>query len=186
MIRRACARSCSTHHARSSNAAASNSKLVNGFVQRDPLLAVLRFQEAALHGFRHQQVSCFPFRFDVAPNRDRHNHRSRLAALIGDVLDLSFRHRLQCTPFQRREAGKNCPMQDGVEMSYSSKVEMSYRPRFADSPFPSSENGFRTARSCQGRAVLARRSEPLTASTFLDNGHGGKGGPPNSTTALPK
>src|SRR6202040_1019125 len=62
-----------------------------------------------------------------------------------------------------------------VEMSYSRKVEMSYRPRFAHFPFPSSENVFRTARSCQGRAVVARRSEPLTASTVLDNGHGGKG-----------
>ena len=54
------------------------------------------------------------------------------------------------------------------------KVEMSYWPRFANLPFPSSENAFRTARSGQGRAAVARRSEPLTASTVLDNGHGGK------------
>ena len=60
-------------------------------------------------------------------------------------------------------------------MSYSNKVEMSYWPGFANFPFPSSENDFGTARSCQGRAVVARRSEPLTASTVLDNGRGGKG-----------
>jgi hypothetical protein len=62
-----------------------------------------------------------------------------------------------------------------VEMSYSSKVEMSYWPGFANFLFPSSENDFRTARSCQGRAVVGRQSEPLTASTVLDYGRGGKG-----------
>ena len=72
--------------------------------------------------------------------------------------------------------GDNSWCRRKVEMSYSRKVEMSYWPRFANSPFPSSENVFRTARSCQGRVVLARRSEPLTASTVLDNGHRGKGG----------
>src|ERR1035437_3066045 len=91
MIRRACARSCSTHHARSSNAAASNSKFFNGFVKREPLLTLLRLKDAALHGFRLQKVSRFPFGFNVAPQRDRHNHGSRLAALIGDILDLRFR-----------------------------------------------------------------------------------------------
>ena len=48
--------------------------------------------------------SRFPFGFDVAPQRDGYNDGSRFAALIGDVLDLGFRHRLQCTPFQWREA----------------------------------------------------------------------------------
>jgi hypothetical protein len=71
-------------------------------------------------------------------------------------------------------------------MSYSSKVEMSYRPRFTNSPFLSSENVFRTARSCQGRAVVAGRSEPLTASTVLDNAHGGEGGLLISITTFPK
>ena len=63
-----------------------------------------------------------------------------------------------------------------VEMSYSRQVEMSYSPAYANAPFPSSENVFRTARSCQGRAVLARRSEPLTASTVLTMHPERKGG----------
>src|ERR1017187_10563128 len=104
MIRRACARSFSTHHARSSNAAGSNSKFLYGFVKREPLLTLLSFKEAALHAFRLQQVSRFPLGSDVAPQRDRHNHSSRLAALVGDILDLSFRHRLQFTPFQWQQA----------------------------------------------------------------------------------
>src|ERR1035437_5498103 len=92
MIRRACARSCSTHHARSSNAAASNSKFLNGFVKREPLLTLLGFKEAALHRLRLQQVSRFPFGRDVAPQRDRHNHGGRLAALIGDILRIGEDH----------------------------------------------------------------------------------------------
>src|SRR6202166_2737435 len=40
--------------------------------------------------------------------------------------------------------------------------------KFPNSPFPPMRNGFfRTARSGQGRAVSARRSEPLTARTVL-------------------
>src|ERR1035441_2785253 len=105
MIRRASVRPCSTHPARSSNASASNSKFLNGFVKREPLLTFLRCKQAALHRLRFQEVSCLPFGRDVVPQRDRHNHGSRLAALIGDVLDFSFRHRLQCTPFQWQEAG---------------------------------------------------------------------------------
>ena len=56
-MRRACARSCSTHHARSSNAAASNSKFLNGFVKREPLLTLASLEEAALHRFRPQQIA---------------------------------------------------------------------------------------------------------------------------------
>src|SRR6266542_2459987 len=43
-------------------------------------------------------------------------------------------------------------------------------------PFPSLSALFRTARSGQGRAVFARRSEPLTARTVLKDGDEGKGG----------
>src|ERR1035438_1574045 len=99
MIRSACARSCSTHQARSSKAAESNSKFLNGFVERDPLLTLLCFQQAAPHRFRLQEVGRFPFGFDVAPKGDRNNHGGGLTAFIGDVLDLSIRHRLQFTPF---------------------------------------------------------------------------------------
>src|SRR5216684_9325308 len=43
-------------------------------------------------------------------------------------------------------------------------------------PFPSLSAVFRTARSGQGRAGFARRSEPLTARTVLEDGIEGKGG----------
>src|ERR1035441_11050486 len=90
MIRRAYARSCSTHHARSSNASASNSKFLNEFVKREALLALLGFKQAALHRFRFQEVSRLSFGFNVAPQRDRNDHGRRLAALIRHVLDLSL------------------------------------------------------------------------------------------------
>src|ERR1035438_2308497 len=86
-----------------SNAAASNSKFLNDFVKREALLALLRCKQAALHRFRFQEVSRLSFGFNVAPQRDRNDHGRRLAALIGHVLDLSFRHRLQFTPFQWQE-----------------------------------------------------------------------------------
>src|SRR5882762_5935938 len=43
-------------------------------------------------------------------------------------------------------------------------------------PFPSLSALFRTARSGQGRAGFARRSEPLTARTVLEDRDEGKGG----------
>jgi hypothetical protein len=43
-------------------------------------------------------------------------------------------------------------------------------------PFPSLSALFGTARSGQGRAGFARRSEPLTARTVLEDGGEGKGG----------
>ena len=42
-------------------------------------------------------------------------------------------------------------------------------------PFPSDGKIFGTARSGQGRAGFARRSEPLTARTVLEHGREGKG-----------
>src|ERR1035438_7318998 len=88
MIRSACARSCSTHQARSSKAAESNSKFLNGFVERDPLLTLLCFQQAAPHRFRLQEVGRFPFGFDVAPKGDRNNHGGGLTAFrSGSLVD---------------------------------------------------------------------------------------------------
>lgn len=49
-------------------------------------------------------------------------------------------------------------------------------PRFAFARFSFSKFSFGTARSRQGRAVLARRSEPLTARTVLEHGAEGKAG----------
>jgi len=46
---------------------------------------------------------------------------------------------------------------------------------FAFAPFPFSEWIFGTARSGQGRAYFAWRSEPLTARTVLEHGREGKG-----------
>ena len=54
-------------HARSSNAAASNSKFLDGLVKRETLLTLFRLKEAALHRFRFQEISRFPFGFDLAP-----------------------------------------------------------------------------------------------------------------------
>ena len=45
----------------------------------------------------------------------------------------------------------------------------------AVAPFPLSHWLFRTASSDQGRADFARRSEPLTARTILEDGVEGKG-----------
>lgn len=47
--------------------------------------------------------------------------------------------------------------------------------RFHQRPFPCIREVFGTARSRQGRAVFARRSEPLTARTVPEGGAEGKG-----------
>src|SRR6266568_1961897 len=52
-------------------------------------------------------------------------------------------------------------------------------------PFPHLSTRFGTARRRQGRAMWARRSEPLTARTVLESETGGKGGftePPATAT----
>lgn len=54
IMRSACARSCSTHQARSSNPATSNSKLLNGCLERETGLPLGRLQEAILHRFTLQ------------------------------------------------------------------------------------------------------------------------------------
>jgi hypothetical protein len=81
IMRSACARSCSTHQARSSNAATSNSKLLNGCLEPEPGLPMRRLQQAILHGFALQQVRGFPLRLDLPPEFDGHDDCGRLAAL---------------------------------------------------------------------------------------------------------
>jgi hypothetical protein len=65
------------------------------------------------------------------------------------------------------------------QLSASRPGRKSINPSFASPlqppPFPSICGVFRTARSCQGRAGFARRSEPLTARTVLEHGPEGKG-----------
>ena len=66
---------------------------------------IASLQEAALHRFRFQEIRRLPFRFDFPPQRDRHDHRSRLAALLRNVLDIGSRHQLQCNPLEYPKAG---------------------------------------------------------------------------------
>src|SRR5438876_4515568 len=91
-MRRAIARSCSTHHARSSNAAVSNSKFLNGCLERETLLTLLRFEKAALHRVRLEEIRRFPLGFDLAPQRNGHDNGGLLAVLVGDELDLRVGH----------------------------------------------------------------------------------------------
>src|SRR5438876_11889960 len=97
-MRRAIARSCSTHHARSSNAAASNSKFLNGCLEREPLLTLLRFEKTALHRVRLEEVRRFPLGFYLSPPRDGNDNGGRLAILVRNELDPSVRHQFQSTP----------------------------------------------------------------------------------------
>src|SRR5260370_26098062 len=92
MMRSACVRSCSTHQARSSSAAASNSKLLNDCLEGYTLLALRGLQEATLHRFGLEQVCGFPLRFNLSPEFDWHDDCGRLTALIGDDLDLRICH----------------------------------------------------------------------------------------------
>src|SRR2546425_13291686 len=92
MMRSACVRSCSTHQARSSNAATSNSKLLNDGLDRKPVLALLCLYKAALHRFGFQQIRCFTFRFNFPPELDGHDDGGRLTILVGNDLDFGARH----------------------------------------------------------------------------------------------
>lgn len=69
MILGACARFCSTHHARSSNAAASNSKLLNDRLDREPFVALLGLEQTPLHGVGLRQIGRLLLRFDL-PQRE--------------------------------------------------------------------------------------------------------------------
>src|SRR5712692_9317312 len=91
IMRRAIARSCSTHHARSSKAAASNSKFLNGFLERETFLTLLRFEKSALHRVRLEEVRRLPLGFYLAPKSDGHDNGGRLAVLARDELDFSVR-----------------------------------------------------------------------------------------------
>ena len=92
MMRTACARSCSTHHARSSKAEESNSKLLNDSLERKPVLALGRRQQALLHRFRLQQICSFPLRGDLPPHFDGNEYSGRLPGFVGDDLDIHIRH----------------------------------------------------------------------------------------------
>ena len=80
----------------------------------------------------------------------------RNALFLRDVL---------CTATLSRDAGPTNGRQDRGACETA----------FALAPFPFSKVIFGTARSGQGRADFARRSEPLTARTVLEHGREGKG-----------
>src|ERR1019366_1226545 len=98
MMRRACVRSCSTHQARSSNAAASNSKLLNDGLKRKTGLPLSRLQKAILHLGALQQVRGLALRLNLPPEFDWDDYGGRFPALAGDDLDLSVRHVLIVPP----------------------------------------------------------------------------------------
>jgi len=68
---------------------------------------------------------------------------------------------------------RNVPRMASIEMSPFCKQS---RTALHWPPFPPVSELFGTARSSQGRAGCARRSEPLTARTVAECGAGGKGG----------
>jgi len=87
-----------TNQARSSKAAASNSKLLNGHLEGETLPALFRLQETTLHRFGLEQVCGFPLRFNFSPEVDRNDDCSRFAVFVGDDLDLRVCHNLSVLP----------------------------------------------------------------------------------------
>ncbi len=98
MIRSACVRSCSTHHAKSSNAAGSNSKLFKRFLERDAALTLFSFQQTLSHHRTLQQVGRFDFGLDLSPQLDRYDHAEGLTVLVRNVLNTVFCQLLRSTP----------------------------------------------------------------------------------------
>ena len=83
-------RSCSSHHARSSKAAGSNSKLLNNCLEWYAFPALLRFKQSTLHRIRLEQRCRFPLGFNLAPQGDRYDYGYRFATLVGYVLDPQY------------------------------------------------------------------------------------------------
>ncbi len=81
-MRRALARSCFIHHAKSSNAAMSNSKFLKCFLKADACGAFFGFQKPPFHRFAFRQISRFLFRFNFVPNLYRHNYADRISIRI--------------------------------------------------------------------------------------------------------
>src|SRR5882672_2117667 len=91
-MRSALLRSCSTHQAKSSKAAGSNSKLLAGFVKADPFLTILSLQESSLHILALKQVGGFSFRFDFTPQFYWDYGGNSVALLVCHVLDFCKAH----------------------------------------------------------------------------------------------
>src|SRR5260370_23635884 len=92
MIRCACARSVVIHHARSSKASGSNSKLLKRFLEGDSFCTALGPQEALFHLRASEKISGFTLGLDLAPQFDGHDDADRLSGLVRDVLDLALSH----------------------------------------------------------------------------------------------
>ena len=85
-------RQVSTHHARSSKADGSNSKLLNHSLEWQSGLTLLGSQQALLHRLGLEQVCRLPLRFDFAPEPNRDNDGGWFAGLIGHDLDVGVFH----------------------------------------------------------------------------------------------
>src|SRR5262245_9595195 len=92
-MRRACARSWLTHHARSSNASGSNSKLLESVLELKSALTLLGREKSRFHRIGFQQIRGFPHRLDLSPKLDRHDNACRLTSLVGDDLDFRACHK---------------------------------------------------------------------------------------------
>ena len=66
-IRCACALSLAIHHARSSKASGSNSKLLKRFLEGDAIIAAFGPQEALLLLRATEKMGGFSFRLNLAP-----------------------------------------------------------------------------------------------------------------------
>jgi hypothetical protein len=94
-MRWVCFRSVAIHHAKSSKASGSNSKLLKRFLEGNSLFAALGLQEALLHLRASEKIGGFAFRLDLAPQFNGHDDADRLSGFIGDVLDFAVS---QATP----------------------------------------------------------------------------------------
>ncbi len=91
-MRWVCLRSVAIHHAKSSKASGSNSKLLKRFLKRDSVFAALCPQKALLHLRAPEKIAGFAFGIDFAPQLDGHNYADRLSSFIGYVFDFAVRH----------------------------------------------------------------------------------------------
>src|SRR5712691_10464507 len=92
MMRNALLRSRSTHHAKSSKAAASNSKLLTGCLKRDPVLTLPRFHQTAFHRLTAQEIGGLSFGGNFTPQLNRDNDGDRVPLFVRHVLNLCCIH----------------------------------------------------------------------------------------------
>src|SRR6266536_5023910 len=92
MMRNALLRSRSTHHAKSSKAAASNSKLLTGCLKSDPIVTLPRFQKTAFHGLTAQEIGGLSLGGNFTPQLNRDNDGYSIPLFVRHVLNLCCIH----------------------------------------------------------------------------------------------